>query len=160
MTRNLSASQITARQNNSEIIAESLFGENGCLTGRKRHVYSEMQINRKLSKDIQWDNNFDYGGISEKFSEVLSSSLINEAVKIAKLSEIEEMCIRLHIAGLNTRQTAQLLRITRSKAHNLLKLTIKKLRNAVKTDPYISWYQVYLQEINRYKKSGSFKIIR
>ena len=155
-----SYTNIFAQETKPEIAADSLFEINGCLTGRKRHVYSEMQINRKSSKDIQWDNNFDYGGISEKFSEVLSSSLINEAVKIAKLSEIEQMCIRLHIAGLNTRQTAQLLRITRGKANHLLNSTIKKLRNAVNRDPYISWYQAYLQEINRYKKSGSFRIIK
>lgn len=131
-----------------ETAADACLEATGALS-RDHGILTSRQLERKIRNEPKYCPSSDLTAIPKEVDSYLLSSSTDELVELANLRPMEEICLRLRIAGLNMKESASLLGIGRRRVAMHLRIARRKAINVFFDGPYAGWYEVYLSEIRR-----------
>lgn len=129
-----------------EDAADRLLQRTGLLS-KRRGLKTERQLRYKIRKETY--NKPQLLNPSHCDDEILQN-IYSELAHFAELSPLEFMAFGLYLFGCTFREIAINLKISRSRAHRIVRHSRHILRKAYKNYPYTGWYEVYLSETRRY----------
>lgn len=121
--------------------AAALSKDQGILTSR--------QLERRIRNEHKYCPSMDLTGVPAEVESYLLSRSTDELIELANLRPMEEICLRLHISGLNIKELSSMLGIGRRRVAMHLRIARRKAVQIFNDGPYAGWYEVYLSEIRR-----------
>ena len=131
-----------------EEAADKILASAGAI-GKENGIYTNRQLSRKIRNEYSRLPEIDEGSVSSDFLEYISEKQLEEVIDVAALSAMQEICFRLHIAGLSLKEIAKSLDVHTATMASSLRLAKRKVKHACEQGKYAGWYEVYLSEIRR-----------
>lgn len=133
---------------NLEHAADAALAAAGSL-GRRSGIYSEADLRRKIAYEKRRTARLDETGLPEEAVNYLADSAVEDLIDAAGLSAMQEICFRLHLAGMSANQIARTLNLAHQIVRRRLDAAARKVRKAYADGPYAGWREVYIAEVNR-----------
>lgn len=136
-----------------EAAADALLASAGAL-GKEHGIYTDRQLSRKMRDENARIPALDESAVSQEVSEYVLESKLEDLIDLANLSPLQEICLRLHVAGLSLREIAKSIDVNVQSMAAHLRVARRKIRPVCKEGKYAGWYEVYLSEIRRTGSRG------
>lgn len=121
--------------------------------GRARGAFTTHQLARRARLDVERLPILREDDIPCEVVDEIVEQRVDELVALAGLSPMQEICFRLCVDGLSTRQSAIRLGIGRRRVQMHLRAARHRVQAVYDEGPYAGWYEVYLSEVRRGRKA-------
>ncbi len=131
--------------------ADRLLQAGGAI-GRETGIYTSAGLKRKIRNEHRRAPLVSECGLPAEVVDRLVDQRIEELIDVSGLSIRQEIVFRLRVCGLGIKRIAATLNIKPQRAAALLRAAQRKVRRAYRAGAYAGWYEVYLSEVNRFKR--------
>ncbi|MHB9036255.1 MAG: hypothetical protein ACYC64_06280 [Armatimonadota bacterium] len=135
-----------------EEVSDILLANVGGL-GREGGTYTQAQLERKMRDEQARLPRIEECGVPSEVTDYLLERRLDDLIDVSKLTALQEICLRLCVAGLKRKDLAATLGLTPARTALALRIARRKVRVAYDEGKYAGWYEVYLSEVNRTRKA-------
>lgn len=141
--------ELETESDNLLIKAGALRMETGVKANGNSGMYGEGQLERHHRNEIQCREHIDYYAIAETDLSYMERPEMIRLCKLAKFTPDQLELWELHLDGFSASDIAEAFKVTQPAISQRIRRLKERLKEALKSDPYQGWMEVYEQETRR-----------